>query len=80
MKMLKFSFFSQRTKICEEGKEYEGGSFNFKKKLELGSLVLLKSKNWPTLILNSFFNFPTLSIKYEVGNLVSKIYLSKNCS
>ncbi len=45
--------------------------------MEPGSLVLLKSKNWPT---NSFFNFPTLSIKYEVGNLVPKIYLSKNCS
>jgi hypothetical protein len=52
----------------------------FKKKLEPGLLVLLKSKNWPTLVLNSFFNFPTLSIKYEVGSLVPKNYLSKNCS
>ncbi len=64
----------------KEVKNPRGGSFNLKKELELGPHVLLKIKNWLTLVHNSVFNFPKLSIKYEVGNLVATIYLSKNCS
>ncbi len=80
--MLKFFnfYFPRNKKFVKEVKNSRGGSFKLKKKLEPGPHVLLKIKNWQTLVHNSVFNFPKLSIKYEVWNLVATIYLSKNCS